>query len=130
MRIQAANVSPMPTLVGQGQGDGQAKAPAGAVEAQVNVKPQATAEASTVTAAEKASENQRSVQESVKKLNETIAVFNRSIQFSIDDDTSRNIVRIVDVNSKEVIRQIPSQEVIEIAQAFDKLKGLLFSDKA
>ncbi len=130
MRIQAANVSPMPTLVGQGQGDGQAKAPAGAVEAQVNVKPQATAEASTVTAAEKVSENQRSVQESVKKLNETIAVFNRSIQFSIDDDTSRNIVRIVDVNSKEVIRQIPSQEVIEIAQAFDKLKGLLFSDKA
>ncbi|GAB3265698.1 hypothetical protein GCM10027296_42890 [Chitinimonas naiadis] len=75
-------------------------------------------------------QKQPSVQESVKKLNETIATFNRSLQFSIDEDTRLNIVKVVDVNSKEIIRQIPSQEVVDIAKAIDKLQGLLLSDKA
>ncbi|HEY9102735.1 flagellar protein FlaG [Chitinimonas sp.] len=86
-----------------------------------------------VTAAgkpEKVTEKQPSVEESVKKLNDTIATFNRSLQFSIDSDTRLNIVKVVDVNSKEVIRQIPSQEVVDIAKAIDKLQGLLLSDKA
>ncbi|WP_269531995.1 flagellar protein FlaG [Chitinimonas sp. BJYL2] len=127
MQVQATNVSLMQPAVAQK--DGQAKAVPSA-EVQAAARAQAAAEVAAVAASDQATENPQSVQESVKKLNETIAVFNRNIQFSIDDDSRRNIVRIVDVNSKEVIRQIPSKEVIEIAQAIDKLKGLLFSDKA
>jgi flagellar protein FlaG len=52
------------------------------------------------------------------------------IQFSIDEDTDTTVVKIVDRNTQEVIRQIPSEEMLEIAKALDRLQGLLIRQKA
>jgi len=40
------------------------------------------------------------------------------------------VVKVVDLETKEVIRQIPSPEVLEIAKAVDQLQGLLIRQKA
>lgn len=70
--------------------------------------------------------------EAVKKINETIGSMNKNVglEFSTDEDTKLRMVRVVDVASKEVLRQIPTEEVINIAKAIDKLQGLLVRDKA
>lgn len=72
------------------------------------------------------------VGEAVKKINETIGSMNKNVglEFSTDEDTKLRMVRVVDVASKEVLRQIPTEEVINIAKAIDKLQGLLVRDKA
>ncbi|QDQ28914.1 flagellar protein FlaG [Chitinimonas arctica] len=75
-------------------------------------------------------QKQPSVEDSVRKLNQAISASGRSIQFSIDDDTKLKIVKVVDLESKAVIRQIPTEDVVEIARAIDKLQGLLIRDKA
>lgn len=62
---------------------------------------------------------ERAMQE-VKKAVDPMA---RNLQFSIDEDTGRTIVRIVDTSTKEVIRQIPSEEVLAIAKALDQTDG-------
>jgi flagellar protein FlaG len=37
---------------------------------------------------------------------------------------------VVDTESGELIRQIPAQEIIEIAKALDKLQGMIIRQKA
>lgn len=72
--------------------------------------------------------------ETVKQATQSIEAFIKSVAnglvFDIDEDTGKNVVRLVDLETKEVIRQIPSQEVLEIAKTLDKLQGLLVSGKA
>ncbi len=54
----------------------------------------------------------------------------QNLLFSIDDDTGRTIVKIVDSQTDEVIRQMPSEEVLAISKAIDKLQGLLIKQQA
>lgn len=70
------------------------------------------------------------VKQSVEKINKTIHAMNSNLQFSVDEDTKKNVVKVVDMQTKDVIRQIPSPEVLAIAKALDKLQGLLVRDKA
>jgi len=50
---------------------------------------------------------------------------NTQLQFSVDKDTSLNVVKVVDTVTNEVLTQIPSKEVLAMAQAIDKLEGLM-----
>lgn len=70
------------------------------------------------------------VKESVEKINKTVQAMARNLQFTVDESTQMNVVKVVDVETKDVIRQIPSEEVLAIAKALDKLQGLLFKEKA
>lgn len=71
------------------------------------------------------------LQEAVDSMNDLIGTLNSSsLQFSIDDETGKTIVKVMDAETKEVIKQIPSEEMIAISKALDHLKGLLIQQKA
>jgi flagellar protein FlaG len=70
------------------------------------------------------------IRNAVEKLTEFVSPVASDIQFSIDEDTDTTVVKIVDRNTQEVIRQIPSEEMLEIAKALDRLQGLLIRQKA
>lgn len=70
-----------------------------------------------------------SVEEAVKRLSSFVPS-SSEINFSIDEDSGVRVVKVLDSKSNEVIRQIPSEEAIEIARALDKLQGLFIKDKA
>ena len=53
-----------------------------------------------------------------------------NLEFSIDRQSGRSIIKVVDSKTKEVIRQIPSEEVLRLNQQLDKLQGLLFDKQA
>ena len=53
-----------------------------------------------------------------------------NLRFSIDEDTGKTIIKVVDTHTDEVIRQFPTEQAIEIARTLDKVQGLLFNDKA
>ncbi|MEH6459281.1 flagellar protein FlaG [Chitinimonas sp. JJ19] len=78
----------------------------------------------------RASIDPEDVKNAVENLNKTSAVFNNSLQFSIDDSTKLTVVKLIDKESEEVVRQIPTEEVLAIAKAIDKLQGLLIKEKA
>lgn len=65
----------------------------------------------------------------VDSVREYVRPINNSVEFSINEDVHRVVVTVVDNSSKEVIRQIPSEEMIAIAKALDSIKGLLFRQK-
>lgn len=53
-----------------------------------------------------------------------------NIEFSVDQDSGRTLVKVVDTETNTVIRQTPSKEVLAIARELDKLQGLLIREKA
>nr|WP_294864307.1 flagellar protein FlaG [uncultured Pseudogulbenkiania sp.] len=77
------------------------------------------------------SSSEPDLQESLKKLNEAVQLYRKSnLQFTIDKDTSTTVVKVVDSETDQVIRQIPSEDALRIAKAIDDFKGLLLKDKA
>lgn len=74
--------------------------------------------------------SEKELQEAVGRIKDFIEPINDSIQFSLDEDTGRTIVKVIDLQTKEVLRQIPSEEVLNIAKALDKLQGLLIRSTA
>lgn len=54
----------------------------------------------------------------------------RNLQFSVDEDSGRTVVKVVDTNTNEVIRQIPSEELLAIAKSLSSSKGLLIKQEA
>jgi len=65
------------------------------------------------------------LEDAITKVQKAVEPVARALQFSIDDATGKAIVKVVDSNTDEVIRQIPSEELLSIARALDKLQGLL-----
>jgi len=72
------------------------------------------------------------VQQAADKINKVLQRFNSSsLEFSVDHDSGRTIVRVVDVATKDVIRQIPNEETLAIAKSLDTFeKGFLIRQKA
>ncbi|WP_310492714.1 flagellar protein FlaG [Dechloromonas sp.] len=70
------------------------------------------------------------VKQAVEKIAEFVSSRQSELSFSIDDASGSQIVKIMDIQTKQVIRQFPSEEAVAIAQALDKLQGLLIKDKA
>lgn len=68
--------------------------------------------------------------DALHSINKSMQSLSQEIQFSIDPDSDRTIVKVVDQRTKEVIRQMPSVEALEIAKALDRLQGLLIRQKA
>jgi flagellar protein FlaG len=55
---------------------------------------------------------------------------NLNMQFSKDSETGKTVFQIVDTETKKVIRQVPSEEIIEISKSIDKMQGFLLNQKA
>ena len=70
------------------------------------------------------------VEQAVKDIRKVVSAVASDLQFSVDKDSGRTMVRVVDAKTKEVIRQIPGEEVLAIRRALDKMKGLLLRMEA
>ena len=68
--------------------------------------------------------------QAVKAVNDFVQPFNNALNFSVDQDSQTMVVKVIDQGTKEVIRQIPSEEMLALAKALDTMKGLLIRQKA
>ena len=72
----------------------------------------------------------RAVKEAVAAANDAMKSIKSELDFSVDDETGKTIVRVIDKQTGTLIRQMPSREMLEIAKALDRLQGLLISNSA
>ena len=73
---------------------------------------------------------QRELRQAVDELQRKAQSFSPNLRFSVDHDTGRTVVRVTDANTQEVIRQIPAEEVLQLAKELDRMQGLLFHKEA
>lgn len=77
------------------------------------------------------------LQDAIDVMNNAVAIQKRSLSFSIDDDSGREVIKVVDFKTSELIRQIPSEELLKVAQDVKRLQqemgrsiGLLVNSRA
>ncbi|RLK51021.1 flagellar protein FlaG [Alkalispirillum mobile] len=71
-----------------------------------------------------------SVSDAVDRINEFVQVVQRDLEFSIDEDTGRTVVKVFDSKNEELIRQFPPEEILAIAEQLEELRGLLVREQA
>ena len=70
----------------------------------------------------------------LERLAESLANFarqlNRDLRFSVHEASGRTVVTVLDGETREVIRQIPSEEALRMAEALAESRGVLLDRKA
>jgi flagellar protein FlaG len=56
------------------------------------------------------------VLEAVQNLNDFVQKTRRELNFSVDEQTGRTVVKVIDHETKDVIRQIPAEEILDVAR--------------
>jgi flagellar protein FlaG len=74
--------------------------------------------------------DEEQVTQALKSINELLQTRSPDLEFSLDRDSNRAIVRVVDKETQEVIRQMPSEDVLQIAKALDRLQSMLIRETA
>jgi flagellar protein FlaG len=64
----------------------------------------------------------------VRRLNELMAERHRDLAFHIDAASGRTVITVLDATTAEVVRQIPSEDVLALARALELERGLLDAD--
>ena len=65
------------------------------------------------------------LERALRRLNDSMAAAQRNLSFRIDKGSGRTVITVLDAATKEVIRQIPSEEVLAVARAIETSGGLL-----
>lgn len=66
--------------------------------------------------------------EPIQRINDVMR--QHGLEFDLSDERTRVVTRVVDSQSGEVIRQIPAEEVLRIAERLGETQGNLFSSQA
>jgi flagellar protein FlaG len=115
MYVQAQNIPQVQAAATRASGPAPARHPS-----------QPASAAASNSSAETAS----TVREAVAAINRAAKALNNSIQMSLDDRSERPVVRVVDSETGQLIRQIPTEEVLELRRALDRIAGLLINRTA
>jgi len=70
------------------------------------------------------------VAKAAAQLQEFVSSMGRNLSFSVDQSTGYNVVRVVNPDTGELIRQLPSEELLKISRDFQRLNNVLVSQKA
>jgi flagellar protein FlaG len=70
------------------------------------------------------------IEKAVARLNENTHFTAQGLRFSIDEESGKTVVKIVDSSTQEVLRQFPSAEALALSHSIDKMQGLLLREKA
>lgn len=73
--------------------------------------------------------NKEQLEEVVKSLNEFVQPTHTSIQFELHEESQEYYVKVIDVGTKETIREIPSKKLLDIYAAMTQFLGLMFDRK-
>lgn len=71
---------------------------------------------------DKSGSNTSGIDEALEIINKVAIFEQRSLSFMFDEASGRSIIKVVEKNTNEVIRQIPSEELLKVAQDIKRLQ--------
>lgn len=70
----------------------------------------------------------KSIKQAVENLNQQLKDNGRDLSFQMDETINRPIITVRNLQTGEVVRQIPNEEVVRMAHSIEEGKGLLFNE--
>ena len=128
MAIEAtvANVHVSPQVVGTNAGSQQ---PVIKVEGLQKQNPKPVPEAPKIDIDRQPIISTTELEAKIVELNEAMVSRNQSVLFSKDAATGKDVVRVSNKTTGELIRQMPSVEALKAMQNIDQMMGLIFNQK-
>jgi flagellar protein FlaG len=77
---------------------------------------------------EKKSGTEDSIEGAVSDLNVLAQQMRRELQFSVEEDSGELVVKVIDKETDEVVRQIPPEVLLELRKRMTEAAGAIFSD--
>lgn len=82
-----------------------------------------------------AEERRKELSNAIRNVSGYVQNITRELNFSIDEELGRTVVKVIDENTGDVIRQIPSEDMLALARNLAEIKerttkGLLFKGDA
>jgi len=74
-------------------------------------------------------QQEKLVKEAISKLNEQAKASNQRLGFRMDPHIKGPVITVHNTVTGELVRTIPSEEVLRVAKSIDSLKGVIFSEK-
>jgi flagellar protein FlaG len=59
---------------------------------------------------------QEEIADAVSSLNNYVQNLRRDLYFTVDEDTGRTVIKVIDSETNEVLRQIPAEEALNLAR--------------
>ncbi|SCK16325.1 flagellar protein FlaG [Vogesella sp. LIG4] len=128
-----ANSGVLPTVSGNNTDQasrGQGAAAAHNSAAAVAVSPQAVQAANAADKGHKSGASDEELRKAVEKVSAAMQSYGRSLNFSIDKDSGMQVVKVIDTQTNQVVRQMPSEDMLRIAKNLDKVLGVLVEQHA
>lgn len=98
--------------------------------AAATTQPPASASALQKQAATATEPHKEELKETVKSINDFVKSFSDRLEFSIDQDSGRTVVKLVDTENNQVLRQYPTKEALAIARDIENFQGHLLKTEA
>ena len=108
---------------------GSSKAASDAVERKPS-ESTATAAAAAAQAESGTAASREDVEAAVATIQDFVQSVRRSLNFSLEEGSGRVVVKVTDAGSGDVIRQIPSEEALQLAENLSEVRSLLFKAEA
>ena len=67
---------------------------------------------------------------SIEKANKNLNIYDKRLEFSIHEKTKEIMVKVIDQNTDEIIREIPSQKILDVLAGILEFAGLMVDEKA
>jgi len=128
--VQSAQQHSTPVTV-QPNISNQARAPQQTVKSDAEIVAKVAATAIKPSGINEAAQPTREVvAKAAAQLQEFVSSMGRNLNFSIDETTGYNVVKVVNPDTGELIRQLPSEELLKISRDFQRLNNVLVSQRA
>ena len=128
METEALSASPQiaPQMVDRKVNSSQ---PVVAVDAIQVVKPKPVPEPPKVNINREPIISSKELEAKISELNAAMVSRNQAVVFSTDAATGKDVVRVSNKSTGELIRQMPSVEALKAMQNIDQMMGLIFNQK-
>lgn len=87
-------------------------------------------QAALPAAAEPKQADRQTLEKAVSDMQDFVQSVRRDINFQLDDGTGQIVVRVTEAATGDVIRQIPSEEALRLAENLSEIRSLLFEAEA
>ena len=54
-----------------------------------------------------------------------VAMMQKGLKFSVDEESGKQVIKVQDIDSGDIIRQIPSEEALQLAEKLSEVSGIL-----
>jgi len=123
------NVSNQSSSVGQNTLSPQLNEAKPIVEAEL-VKKVAIVEIKPSNVQKESAPTEEVIAKAAAQIQNFVQQMGRNLSFTIDETTGYNVVRVINPETNEVIRQLPSEELLKIAKSMEQLNSVLINQRA